>query len=152
MQGGALILLSLFVSLCWGTYAAIQKWAMERVSSIHIVLIAWLIAYAAAAALYILWNRATVPRMFKTVWDRRTFGILFVATFLLSFIPYMLYLQLLKNNDSHLVVALISTVPLVTLALGFLALNERVTWWSFAGVVLIVVGVSLIGVHTTKFV
>lgn len=143
-----MVLLTLGVAVSWGTYATLQKWALGKVP-IETVLCVWLAAYMVVGIVYIAYN---VKRegMSGILQHKGHVALLFVATILLSFLPYMLYVHLLQNNDGYIIVALISTVPLITMLWNNAILKERVSVWSLTGVLFIVIGVVLIAIHTTN--
>lgn len=66
------------------------------------------------------------------------------ASLLCAFMANLLYVYLLRGNDSYWVSAITCISPLITLVVAMCVLDERVNVASAVGVVLITVGVAML--------
>jgi drug/metabolite transporter (DMT)-like permease len=70
--------------------------------------------------------------------DTLTIGAIAI---ILSFIPNIIYYNLINDHDSYVVTALVNSAPVFTVGLSYLLLKENITKYGMLGVVLIIVGV-----------
>jgi drug/metabolite transporter (DMT)-like permease len=74
-------------------------------------------------------------------------AILILLPIVALFFANYLYYNLLKSHESSLVVALVCSSPIFTLLLAYLFMNERLTKYGIAGVIMVSGGVGLISLN-----
>lgn len=137
------VLYGLIVAVLWGAMNAINKYVLN---SIHPQMLFVLggIVYFASILVFIACNW----RLLKTESIRVKPSVLawiVGGTIACTFGGSILYYYVLSKHDSHVVTAIVSSSPLVTLLLAYLFLKEDITANGLIGVFLIVAGVICIG-------
>ena len=133
-----LIGLGLVVSFIWGLIPIIDKFVLISVDpKIFILMFATLFFFC--TLIFTFLNRNSILLHIKTV-NKHNLMLTFCSS-LLAFVALLVYLFLLKDNDSHLVSAIAYSAPMFTLILAMLILKERPTLISIAGILLIIMGV-----------
>jgi len=67
-----------------------------------------------------------------------------LGTAMLSLISTYFYLNILKDSSSFLVTAWLSVYPIITALVGYLFLNEAVSFTQLIGIIVIVIGVMIL--------
>jgi transporter family protein len=93
--------------------------------------------------MYMIYYWENFTSEFKTITIHDTFKIV-LYTLVLSFIPTIIYYNLLDRHDLYIVTALISGAPIFTIGLSYMLLNEQITKYSAIGLVCICVGIILL--------
>ncbi len=93
--------------------------------------------------MYMIYYWDNFTSEFKTITIHDTFKIV-LYTLVLSFIPTIIYYNLLDRHDLYIVTALISGAPIFTIGLSYMLLNEQITKYSAIGLVCICVGIILL--------
>ena len=134
-----LFLYSTIVSLCWGLSPVLYKLLMNNVD-IKVTFVINSLFFTLAVICYTIyyWNDIKSNLQTTSVWDICFLGLISVV---LSFIPNIIYFNLLNQYDSYVVNALVSTSPIFTVGMAYLILKERVTKYDILGVILIITGV-----------
>ena len=66
-----------------------------------------------------------------------------------GFLGNVLYLQVLKDNNTSIISALIYSSPVFTLIISYLFLKERLNMYGLLGVITIIIGVILVSQNKT---
>jgi drug/metabolite transporter (DMT)-like permease len=139
------VALAFGVSVAWGAFTLLQKVTLDAGLPVQAVFVASTVVYGLVGAALALARPRDVMAPFR---DRPWLAWKLVGgSVALSLLPYLVYLWVLRNMDSYIVAALVSIAPVTTALLGVWLLQERMTVYSMAGVVLILAGVLLIGWH-----
>jgi transporter family protein len=134
-----LIFYSLLVSLFWGISPVLYKIIMKRVDTKLTFIINHLFFNLGLLG-YTFYYWKDLKSDFKSVSTQDIIAIGAISI-VLSFIPNIIYYNLINNHDSYLVTALINSSPIFTVALSYLILKENITKYSIIGVVLIIIGI-----------
>ena len=134
-----LFLYSTIVSLCWGLSPVLYKLLMNNVD-IKVTFVINSLFFTLAVICYTIyyWNDIKSNLQTTSVSDICFLGLISVV---LSFIPNIIYFNLLNQYDSYVVNALVSTSPFFTLGMAYLILRESITKYDILGVILIITGV-----------
>ncbi len=134
-----LFLYSTIVSLCWGLSPVLYKLLMNNVD-IKVTFVINSLFFTLAVICYTIyyWNDIKSNLQTTSVSDICFLGLISVV---LSFIPNIIYFNLLNQYDSYVVNALVSTSPIFTLGMAYLILRESITKYDILGVILIITGV-----------
>jgi O-acetylserine/cysteine efflux transporter len=127
-----LIGLGLLVSFIWGFIPIIDKFVLA-----HVDPKLFLLLFTGFMFLYAL----IYHRSFKIQTVDKKYILLTFLSSLLAFVALFVYLTLLRDNDSHLVSAIVYSAPMFTLLLAILILKEKPAPISIAGIILIIIGV-----------
>jgi drug/metabolite transporter (DMT)-like permease len=81
------------------------------------------------------------------------YDILLISTytFFTIFIAKLLFLEVLKYNNSHEVAAIEGIYPFFTLILAYMLLKEKITAFGILGVIFVVLGVICISMNDTNY-
>lgn len=131
-----LVIFGLLVSFIWGLLPIIDKYILRKIDPKLFVLLFTAFIFGCSIIL-VLFSRKTIQ--FKSL-DKNTLGLTFLSA-LFSFGALVVYLLLLKDNDSHLVSAIAYSAPMFTLILALFILKEKPTPISITGILLIILGV-----------
>lgn len=134
-----LIFYSLIVSLFWGISPVFYKMIMSKVDT-KITFILNNIFFTIGVIGYTWYYWDQIKTDIKNISIRDTLAIGTIAI-LLSFIPNVIYYNLINDHDSYVVSALVNSAPIFTVGLSYLLLKENITKYGMLGVVLIIVGV-----------
>ena len=135
------------LAFVWSIPAIVNKVLLKTLSSRVILVISGVLSFCwvAAYALVQGWSNDLRSEFSALKWSH--VGGLALVTGTCVFMANQYYLHLLQHYDSHMVSALLSTIPLFTLVLAMIFLGERVQSWTHGvGIVLIVSGSILLSV------
>lgn len=134
-----LIFYSLLVSLFWGISPVLYKIMMKRVDTKLTFIINHLFFNLGLLG-YTIYHWTELKSDFQNVsnYDIIAIGAM---SLVLSFIPNIIYYNLINDHDSYLVTALINSSPVFTVGLSYFILKEKITKHSIIGVLLIIAGV-----------
>ncbi len=129
----------MIVSLFWGMSPVFYKMVMNKVDN-KVTFIINNIFFTLGVIGYTLyyWDQIKSEIQNISMRDTLTIGVLSI---LLSFVPNIIYYNLINNHDSYIVSALVNSAPIFTVGLSYWLLQENVTKYGMLGVILIIVGV-----------
>lgn len=142
------VVTSLLVAFLWGAAPVIHKFLMStRPISPETLMVFGSMVYFSCVLVYFYFNHEPIITDLKraSAW---TLSIMFVSAMFAGFVANLLYFRVIKNHSSYVVSALIFSSPFFTLLLSYIFLNEKMTFQSVAGVVMIVVGIVLVATST----
>jgi len=129
---------SLLVALLWAIGIIINKKIITYLNSPALALTLTSIIATITCIIYVLVNeRQNIEISWKIIL------LVLAAGTIGSFLPNILFFNLLKKNPSYLVAALAYTTPLIVLLITVFYYRERLDVRHVIGVVLIVMGVIL---------
>lgn len=136
------LLLTIFGAFLWGISPVVHKFLLGNYNPITIMIV--------ISIIYLLSLLLCLPFFYKTVQkDLVKITISDSLLFLFSgvvilFLGNAIYYYVLKDNDSHIVLAIESCAPLFTLILAFILLHEKINVFGILGTIFIVIGVIFI--------
>jgi len=135
---------SLFISFLWGASPVIQRFLMStRPLSPETLMVFGSAIYFLCTAIYFAFNRSKILAELSIV-SWKTLSIMIISGIFVGFVANYLYYQVIRNNTSYIVAALVFSAPFFTVILSYLFLKEELTLLSGLGVFLIVAGVILL--------
>jgi uncharacterized membrane protein len=134
-----LIFYSLIVSLFWGVSPVFYKMMMSKVDT-KLTFIINNLFFTLGVICYTWYYWDQLKSDIKSISIRDTLAIGTIAI-VLSFIPNIIYYNLINNHDSYVVSALVNSAPIFTVGVSYLLLNENITKYGMLGVLLIICGV-----------
>jgi len=143
------ILMSLFTSFLWGLSPVIQKHLLQKFDKRTLMLF-----YASANILFIVLLLSFFNNnLYSDIKTINTYDIFLISTytFFTIFMANLIFLEVLKYNNSHEVAAIEGIYPFFTLLLAYLFLKEKITAFGILGVILVVLGVICISMNDTNF-
>ena len=134
-----LIFYSLIVSLFWGISPVFYKMIMSKVDTkLTFIINNLFFTLGVLGYTFYYWDQIKVDVQNISMRDTLTIGAIAI---ILSFIPNIIYYNLINDHDSYVVTALVNSAPVFTVGLSYLLLKENITKYGMLGVVLIIVGV-----------
>jgi uncharacterized membrane protein len=134
-----LIFYSLIVSLFWGISPVFYKMIMSKVDTkLTFIINNLFFTLGVLGYTYYYWDQIKVDVQNISIRDTLAIGAIAIV---LSFIPNIIYYNLINDHDSYVVTALVNSAPVFTVGLSYLLLKENITKNSLLGVVLIIVGI-----------
>jgi uncharacterized membrane protein len=134
-----LIFYSLIVSLFWGISPVFYKMIMSKVDTkLTFIINNLFFTLGVLGYTFYYWDQIKVDVQNISMRDTLTIGAIAIV---LSFIPNIIYYNLINDHDSYVVTALVNSAPVFTVGLSYLLLKENITKYGMLGVVLIIVGV-----------
>lgn len=143
------LLMSLFTSFLWGLSPVIQKYLLQKFDKRSLMLF-----YASANIFFItLMLSFFNNKLYADIISLNMYDIFLISTytFFTIFIAKLLFLEVLKYNNSHEVAAIEGIYPFFTLLLAYIFLKEKITAFGFMGVLFIVLGVICISMNDTNY-
>lgn len=134
-----LIFYSLIVSLFWGISPVFYKMIMSKVDT-KLTFIINNLFFTLGVLGYTIYYWDQIKTDVKNISMRDTLTIGAIAI-ILSFIPNVIYYNLINDHDSYVVTALVNSAPIFTVGLSYLLLKENITKYGMLGVLLIIIGV-----------
>jgi len=133
---------AILVSFFWGIQPIIHKILLTKLDP-RIILVIGSVFYTLCLICFTIFNWSDLKREANKLNIRTVFiiGILSVIT---AFVANLIYLYILKKQESYIISALIYSCPIFTLILSYIFLKEKITPIGGVGVILIILGVICI--------
>lgn len=141
---------ALFIAFIFGISPIIHKYIFNNVPTLtpQTIFILGGISYFVFTLMFALFEKEALVNNMKNI--PSSIIMIFIFGTAMSFFANYLYFKIISKNASYLVSSLIFVSPLFTLILSYLFLKEDITVHSVIGIVLIVVGVILVAMSSTK--
>ena len=140
-----LILPAILVAGMWGYLPVMEKKILEHVSIKTLLVLFGLLYGLMSLILGIYYHK----EIFEDLKDKKILEKISIKALLFMVILYivgsLIYYILLKDNQSHVVVALTYTTPIFVTLFSYLTAKEEITKKSILGIVLIVIGGMIVG-------
>jgi hypothetical protein len=136
------ILLALVISLLWGISPVIHKHLLNKYNWITIMLSSSLVYFILVIIISLLKRKEIIADLMK-ISVRDAFVLISLPLFTV-FIAQIIYYYILKEHESSIISALISSSPVFTLIISYLFLKERLDIYGISGIFAIITGVVLI--------
>ena len=139
------ILFGSFVGFLLGLAPVIHKSLLRKYNPITIMMIISAVNLL-CILLYSLFNKKELAIDYNkiTVKDASTIVITGATT---VFLANVIYYNVLRDNNSYEVVALIDSGPVFAMVLAYFFLSEKITFYGFLGVIFVLTGVYFISIN-----
>lgn len=137
-----LLLYSFILSIILGTSPIVLKLFLNKID-VKFFFIMNNILFAICVFMYTIFYWEQFTSELKTISTNEILTIV-LYTFSLSFIPTIIYYNLLEKHELYIVTALISGAPIFTIGLSYMLLNEKITKYSTYGLIFICIGIILL--------
>lgn len=151
MQSTSLILFltyAITVAFLWGVAPITHKILLSNISPITFTCISMGIMATCAAIMFIACKKQVIKDIKKC--EPNVILYFALATIITSFIPFMIYLYLMKDHPSHIVTAVTYSSPFFTLFLAWFFLKEPITFLGTVGVFLVIAGIICLSLNYNK--
>jgi len=139
-----LILPALLVAAMWGFIPIMEKQLLNHISAKTLLVIFGLFSGLMSLLLGIYYHKEIYDDIKnKDLLEKVSFKMLFIMVFFYV-LASLIYYILLKDNKSHVVVALTYTTPLFVTLFSYLLAKEEITKTSLLGILLIVSGSMIV--------
>ncbi len=135
--GNLIILMAMIV---WGLYSSVGKEAMKEVSAAELNFGGSLVGCLFFGIGSMTENLLALPALADPVF---WFNVLFLGL-LVTFVSFFLYFESIRKLGATRAGGFINLVPVFGTLLSFLLLNEPIYWTFIVGLILVVVGITLI--------
>ena len=135
--------IALLVSFLWGLQPVIHKHLLIDSNPVTILFFQTVINFICITALASYNYKQIYHEVTVELTLQHWCWIIFLAIVTI-FGTNVMYLYILKSNESSLVSALIYSAPIFTVILAYIFLNERIHASGYVGILLIITGVSFI--------
>lgn len=144
------IVFAIITAVLWSIPPIVQKVLVVETNP-EIVLVFGAVVYVIVAAIYgfIHWDRirVAIPTMMKP----NFIAIAIFSTVVGAFLGNILFLNVLQNHASHIVVALAYASPLLVFLWNLtMTSSQAITWRSFVGILAVVFGCILLVIEDRK--
>lgn len=145
-----LVPIALFISFCWAIAPVGHKYVLQNTNaSPATMLFLTFLFHIPCLILLIIFDWTTIKKEIKAM-DTISFCILAIIAIISGFLANYIYFHVLRHHASSVVTALVYSSPIFTLILAYLIINERINKLSILGILMIVLGVVLIGLASSK--
>ena len=142
------VIFALTVALLWGIVSIVHKYALHKIPVITLLAVNTIV-YTLALTPLLVFNREKIMASLPAL-DAKLTIILVLTSIFCILIPNLIFLQILKQNNSYVVTALTYTAPIFTTILGYLLLKEKLTLATGSGVFFIVLGIMLLSKYSSE--
>ena len=136
------ILLSLLISLLWGTQPLFHKMLLNNMNAATIMIISGAI-YTLCLIIFAYLNKSTIENDVNHI-TKNDIIIISFTTIITVFLTNMIYYYVLKDHKSSIISALIYSCPVFTLIGSYLYTNEKIDNNGLLGIIFIIIGVIFI--------
>lgn len=119
----------------------LTKLGASEASALEISMVRLLAGILGLVAYMVIKGRSFKP---QTTWTTRDYSLLILATFLGTYLGIWLMNSGLKYAQTAVATTLNSTSPIFILPLAYFILKEKISWRSFGGAVVAVLGVAVL--------
>lgn len=137
-----MLISSLFVAFLLGLIPVVHKYVLRTVDP-NVIMVVGGTAYFIVLMVFAAYHWKDMLPQIQTL-DTKEWVFITFAAVAMNFVARLLYLYILKDNESYIVSALIYSSPLFTFILAYLFLHERITSLKAAGVMCICIGIMLL--------
>jgi len=137
-----LLFFSMIISLLWGLQPIICKILLNNID-VKFFFVVFNLALFIAISFYIAFNWNELKYSYSHSTNKQLFLIAIIAI-ISSFIPNLIYYNLLNYHSSHMVAALTSCGPIFTILISFLFLKTNIDYIDISSVLLIVSGIFIL--------
>jgi len=143
------ILFALFVGFLWGLAPVIHKSLLRKYTPITIMMIISAVNFL-CILLYSLFNKKELVSDYNKI-TIKDIAIILITGATTMFLANVIYYNVLRDNKSYEVAALIDSGPVFALLLAYFFLSEKITFNGFLGVGFVMTGVYLISMNNCKY-
>ena len=140
--------IALFVSFLWGIQIILHKYILRKTNP-YVIMIVGSIFYFVCISVFTIYNWTNLKDDIYNL-DMQTIVLIGIAMIFATLLANLLYLLVLKDNDSYIVAALVYSSPVFTFLIAYLFLKEKVTIYGFIGFALIIAGILFLAFNETK--
>jgi len=133
------IFLALFIGFLGGLSPVIHKTLLHKYNQVTIIVLSSFL-YASCSLFYGIYYREVIINDLHKI-TTNDFLIIAFTAIITAFFANILYYNVLKKHDSHIISALIYSSPIFTLILAYLFLHEKIHFFGGLGIFLILFGV-----------
>ena len=135
-----IIFVSLFVAFLWGATPTIHKHVLNKLQPSTVMAVGGLFYFSCLVLFSFYYWKDISSDLRKNASMMSIFWIASVSI-IAGFIANLIYLFVLRKNNSYVISALIYSAPIFTLILSYFLLKEKVSFLGLVGVLLIVGGI-----------
>jgi len=135
------IQVAILIATIWGSTPFLTKHILKNIHYKTLIMIETILTIM-ISSVFTYYNRSEIIDDFKNI-DCTILCAMLVLTFCAFFVN-ILYYNIIKDHDPHLVTSITSIYPLIALFISYLFLKQDITYWKFLGIVLITSGIICI--------
>lgn len=143
------IFFAVITAILWSIPPIVQKILVVETNP-EIVLVFGAIIYVIVALIYGVMHWDRIRAAIPTIMKPNFLAIAIFSTVVGAFLGNILFLNVLQNHSSHIVVALAYASPLFVFIWNLIMTSQAITWRSFVGIFAVVFGCILLVVEDRK--
>jgi uncharacterized membrane protein len=139
------IIVALFIALLWGIQPLLQKNLLHDIST-HTILVLSNLIFTVCLVIYAYLYRQIILDDFEKL-KTEHWKLLIFSAVICSFLSTIIYYDLIKTHKPSIITALTYSAPIFTMLLGEYFLKETATVNAKFGIVLVVLGLSMMSYY-----
>lgn len=143
------IIFAVITAILWSIPPIVQKVLVVETNP-EIVLVFGAIVYVIVAAIYGVFHWDRIRTAIPIIMKPNLIALAIFSTVIGAFLGNILFLNVLQNHASHIVVALAYASPLFVFLWNVLMTNQIITWRSTIGILAVVLGCILLVIEDRK--
>ena len=139
-----MLLESLIIVLVFGSIPILTKYILQHIQLESFIVISYVVYFGLVLLYLTVMGYQDIYADLVNINKKRILYPLLLLCVASSIITYYLYNKLLQTNKAYLVAAITSVYPVIAVILGYLVLNETITFPHIIGVFMCIFGVFIL--------
>lgn len=139
-----MLLESLIIVLIFGSIPIVTKYILQHIQLESFIVISYVVYFGLVLLYLMVMGHEDIYADLVTMNKKKLLYPLLLLCVISSIITTYLYNKLIKNYKAYLVAAITSVYPAIVVILGFLLLNETITFSHIIGVFMCILGVFML--------
>lgn len=139
-----MLLESLVIVLIFGSIPIVTKYILQHIQLESFIVISYVVYFGLVLLYLMVMGHEDIYADLVTMNKKKLLYPLLLLCVISSIITTYLYNKLIKNYKAYLVAAITSVYPAIVVILGFLLLNETITFSHIIGVFMCILGVFML--------
>ena len=139
-----MLLESLIIVLIFGSIPIVTKYILQHIQLESFIVISYVVYFGLVLLYLMVMGHEDIYADLVTMNKKKLLYPLLLLCVISSIITTYLYNKLIKNYKAYLVAAITSVYPAIVVILGFLLLNETITFSHIIGVFMCIFGVFML--------
>ena len=139
-----MLLESLIIVLIFGSIPIVTKYILQHIQLESFIVISYVVYFGLVILYLMVMGHEDIYADLVTMNKKKLLYPLLLLCVISSIITTYLYNKLIKNYKAYLVAAITSVYPAIVVILGYLLLNETITFSHIIGVFMCIFGVFML--------
>ena len=139
-----MLLESLIIVLIFGSIPIVTKYILQHIQLESFIVISYVVYFGLVLLYLMVMGHEDIYADLVTMNKKKLLYPLLLLCVISSIITTYLYNKLIKNYKAYLIAAITSVYPAIVVILGYLLLNETITFSHVIGVFMCIFGVFML--------